>query len=885
MKRLFFPIIVLLLFVSCQKDVYYNISTTVNPKDAGTVSVSPAGPSVLEGASVTVAAQPKGEYVFTGWSGSFSGTDNPKTVTVSSDLIITANFALKEYPLSISVEGEGVVSESIISTKTDYASGTVVELTANATEHWLFDHWEGDISGKDNPIKITISSAKTVKAVFVEKMYPLTVDIDGNGAVNEKVISTKSGSYQEGTIVELTAIPSTGWTFSHWEGNMTSTDNPAQITISSANTVKAVFIINRYSYSLTIIGPGVVNEEIVETKVQAYNTVSLEAVANEFEGAVFAGWEGDVTGSDRRIMVNIDSDKTIVARFISRKGARSTRAYPPPDLSCPSYELKQLYVDEDFSQFTFSAYQMLQLDYNRDGYLDVVTALYNGIGGINESDRIPIGFYLGNPDGSFSRDEKNDGRIQGMLHIRKMVYGDLNKDGFPDIILIAHGYDAEPWPGEYPVILMSSPDGEYKDIRLTDLEMGFYHGGATGDIDKDGDLDIFLIDNFGHSGFLINDGGGKLTYSQELVNLELIVGMFNAELYDIDKDGYLDLICGGHDWEDRSYWESGDDSYTNTPIVFWGNGKTYKDGEICRLPTSAIEGYGLVCDFLFFDLDKDGIEELILARTGDGVRGGIEYYAGWDIQILRREGRTFVDVTQQYIPLSDTHLNVSQRGSEWLVKISIEESEIDGRMYLCGVYDSPLRPRTEKLFEYQDTRLTPLYKDKEYSFNGGCIYSDIFWGDDYYSNLTGIDIAYNEDAYQGDKCIHWKAGKAWKQVLSLFTPSLDFSGCVDDYEIEFYVKYTNPNLVLCTNIETKYYSPEERLEHKAYGYEFQLPKEGADGEWHRIHAPLSDFYHCDGCNDSGWSAIQHFKMWVTSENTVGEYFNIDEIRIRKVLPE
>ncbi len=954
----------LVLLLSCKRETYHAITTHVQPADGGDIVMTPFSSTALEGSSVTFTAQPKGDYIFTGWSGSVSGTENPKTITVSSDINVTATFTLRQYPLTLSTEGEGTVSERVISTKTDYASGAVVELTAKAADHWVFDHWEGDLSGGNNPVQVAISSAKTLKAVFVKKMYDLTIEVQGEGAVKEAVVQTKASSYQEGTVVELTAhpadhwifdhwegdlsgsenptqitiaaakaikavfvekmydlvvevegegaveeqvvqtkgvyqegttvelsaIPANGWSFNHWEGDLQGEMNPRQIIVSSAKNVKAVFTKNKYTYILKIVGPGVVNEEMVETKGMEYGTcISLEAVANEFEGAVFAGWEGDASGSDKRITVRMDSDKTIVARFLPREETRNTRTYPLPDLSRPSYELKQIYVDEDFSQFTFSAYQMLQLDYNRDGYLDVITALYDGIGGMNDSDRIPIGFYLGNPDGTFTRDAKNDGRIQGMLHIRKMVYGDLNKDGFPDIVLIAHGYDAAPFPGEYPVILMSSPGGEYSDIRLNNLQLGFYHGGATGDIDNDGDLDIFLIDNYGHSGFLINDGAGNLAYTQELINLNAFVSLFNAELYDIDKDGYLDLICGGHDWEDYSYWNNGDTSYSNTPIVFWGNGNTYKDIKTTRLPETMIEGYGGTCDFLFYDLDKDGIEELILARTGDGERGGVKSNAGWAIQILKREERSFVDVTTNYLSLTDARLVSNQLGGEWLVKINIEDSAYDGKTYLCGSYDTPLRPSPEKLYEYTNKQLIPLYaeetEEKVYDIKGCCIYSDSFWGFDLYSTLSGINISYDQDAYQGEKCIHWKAGEAWQQSLSFQTSVLDFSRCIDEYEIEFYVKYTSPNLVLCTNIETKYDSPKEGFEHKAYGHSYPLPKEYADGEWHRIHAPLSEFYYCDNCDDTGWEAIQIFHMWVTSENTVGAEFYLDEIRIRKALPE
>lgn len=79
MRRDLVFVVVLTLFgiISCQTEQYYTINTTVNPIDAGTISVSPSGSSVLDGTLVTFVAQPKGDYVFASWTGVLSGTDNP----------------------------------------------------------------------------------------------------------------------------------------------------------------------------------------------------------------------------------------------------------------------------------------------------------------------------------------------------------------------------------------------------------------------------------------------------------------------------------------------------------------------------------------------------------------------------------------------------------------------------------------------------------------------------------------------------------------------------------------------------------------------------------------------------------------------------------------
>ena len=140
MKRLLLFAVIAAILISCKQDVYYTISSVASPSGSGVIVISPSSGQVLEGTAVTLFASPKGDYVFTGWSGSISGTENPKTVTVTSDMSVVAYFTLKTYPLTLSVDGEGTVTERVISTKTEYGSGTIVELSAKPSDHWLFDH-------------------------------------------------------------------------------------------------------------------------------------------------------------------------------------------------------------------------------------------------------------------------------------------------------------------------------------------------------------------------------------------------------------------------------------------------------------------------------------------------------------------------------------------------------------------------------------------------------------------------------------------------------------------------------------------------------------------------------------------------------------------------
>jgi len=73
-----------------------------------------------------------------------------------------------EWRLLTHTEGEGTISSS---TGT-FPDGEVVTLTALPESGWEFDHWGGQANGSENPITITMDSAKTVYAYFTLKPTP-----------------------------------------------------------------------------------------------------------------------------------------------------------------------------------------------------------------------------------------------------------------------------------------------------------------------------------------------------------------------------------------------------------------------------------------------------------------------------------------------------------------------------------------------------------------------------------------------------------------------------------------------------------------------------------------------------------------------------------------
>jgi surface protein len=240
MKKLILLMSVLFFIVSCEKDtVVYTLTTSASPADGGTVT--PSTKEFNDGDVANLVATPSAEYLFKDWTGA-TGT-NETTLIIDSDKTVVANFIKKQYALTTVVVGEGTVTEKVIKAgaATDYNSGTVVELTATPASGWAFKEWTGDMTGTDSPKNITVSSAKTVTAVFV-KMMELAIVTDLGTCVGCTITKTPDAlAYIDGTVVTLTASIPADWAFENWSGGVTGTNSTIDITMSSDATVIGKF--------------------------------------------------------------------------------------------------------------------------------------------------------------------------------------------------------------------------------------------------------------------------------------------------------------------------------------------------------------------------------------------------------------------------------------------------------------------------------------------------------------------------------------------------------------------------------------------------------------------------------------------------------------------
>lgn len=144
--------------------------------------------------------------------------------------------------LTLDKTGNGTVTAS--PSKQIYGCDEQVQIQATAAAGWTFTGWSGGLTGSQNPATVTMSSSKTVTAIFKQNQFSLNLELDG-GEGNETPGTTTAsvaGPYYEGQVVTLAAVPQTGYRFTKWiSGENEYTEAEIEVTISANATFTAVF--------------------------------------------------------------------------------------------------------------------------------------------------------------------------------------------------------------------------------------------------------------------------------------------------------------------------------------------------------------------------------------------------------------------------------------------------------------------------------------------------------------------------------------------------------------------------------------------------------------------------------------------------------------------
>ena len=322
-------------------------------------------------------------------------------------------------------------------------------------------------------------------------------------------------------------------------------------------------------------------------------------------------------------------------------------------------------------------YILAVADLNGDGRDDIVAGGREDAHDARPEDRhdtTALAVFLGRRNGTFRHaPELVDGAIEAREPV--VVAVDFNADQQIDLAVFDKGVyvDAESVGyGNPPQLWLSDNDGvlRYSDTFADAVRAEhalrpptgkglsgpadlYIKLAAAGDIDKDGDLDLWVESTGGKnvvSHFMVNNGDETFTIERDRATHPVFRNSppdywrhVGHTFLDIDNDGDLDLALG-HLRGTRP------ERATSVSMVVVNDGTGYYPRRIILPHPSFNEGYTAVQFMTHFDFNDDGFEDLLLVHAREDGPEGLPSYTGRYLQALINDGgESFVDETPTWI--------------------------------------------------------------------------------------------------------------------------------------------------------------------------------------------------------------------------------------------
>ena len=253
-------------------------------------------------------------YVFTGWSD--GETDEDRYLVVTGDTAITANF-VKLVTLTITHPENGYIEYSGEYYDDDYYTdrkeyylipGTKGTITAYPNSGYQFVQWNDGVKTINRTITVTEDIAFNAIFDVLGASTQWEVAIKSESTAKGSV-SDVDGYYYEGTTLEVTATPKTGYKFDKWSDDVT--DNPREITVDGNINLTAYFTELTYTLNVSAGEGGSVDPEGEITGLTYGESKVIKAIPAS--GYEFTNWSDGNVLDERQIIIT--QDCTLIANF------------------------------------------------------------------------------------------------------------------------------------------------------------------------------------------------------------------------------------------------------------------------------------------------------------------------------------------------------------------------------------------------------------------------------------------------------------------------------------------------------------------------------------------------------------------------------------------
>lgn len=302
-------------YYAAETITYYSVTLSASPEAGG--EVSGAG-SYESGVVCAISATPSTNYVFNSWSD--GNKDNPRSITVDSDIALTANFDYVEPSVKYNVTatispGAAAAAGCYVTGTGSYEVNTVVTLTAIAVNGYKFDSWsDGQTTGS-----ISVNVTKDINAVANFSLDTTKYKVTTECEYDDFGTMTGAGEYSAGTQITIAADINSDYAFNCWYIKQDGYDIPLTVGSKSytfecvGDTLCTLSLENRKDYKTISLSSNDVSMGVVSGAGSYKIGTQITIDASPNSGYSFVKWSDDDTSPSRTFIV--EDDVTLIAYF------------------------------------------------------------------------------------------------------------------------------------------------------------------------------------------------------------------------------------------------------------------------------------------------------------------------------------------------------------------------------------------------------------------------------------------------------------------------------------------------------------------------------------------------------------------------------------------
>ena len=242
--------------------------------------------------TITAKAAPTG-YSFIGWyeGSNLISSSLQVSVTMSANRTLVAKYQIKSYVVNAVSDDttKGIVSPA----GQTIEHGKNATVTASRKTGYKFDGWYNGTTKVTSANPYTFAPTANITLTAKWSVYNITIPVNVS-PTGAGTTSPSPFTGQEGSTVNITATPATGYKFAYWTNGVDDThyaNNPQRVVMLSVKTLTAYFTLKSYTVTWNANGGTVSPASTTKTHGSTLGALPTPTRASTTEYSyTFAGW-------------------------------------------------------------------------------------------------------------------------------------------------------------------------------------------------------------------------------------------------------------------------------------------------------------------------------------------------------------------------------------------------------------------------------------------------------------------------------------------------------------------------------------------------------------------------------------------------------------------